>query len=78
MLSGCMLSAVMLSACGGASNNNATQNASNDKQECCQEFCNGVNPADFDATINGKKTGLYTLKNAKTVEKQGKTCIMWI
>lgn len=70
MLSGCMLSAVMLSACGGASNNNATQNASNDKQECCQEFCNGVNPADFDATINGKKTGLYTLKNAKGTKIQ--------
>ena len=74
MLSGCLMSAVMLASCGGGTSNNQANAAAGkdtcNKEQCKKEFCNGIKAADFDATIDGKKTGLYTLKNAKGTQVQ--------
>lgn len=65
LLSGCLLGvSTILASCGGSQPQNQQQ--SSDSQ--CQE--KGVCAKAFDTTVNGKKTGLYTLKNAKGTKVQ--------
>lgn len=51
---GAGLVTAMLSACGSSEKASLTQS--------------GLNPADFDSTVMGKKTELVTLKNANGME----------
>ena len=71
MLSGCLMSAALLASCGGSTSNNQANTAAGkdtcNKEQCKKEFCNGIKAADFDATIDGKKTALYTLKTPRVL-----------
>ncbi|SDD34008.1 aldose epimerase family protein [Niabella drilacis] len=50
-------------ACNNPENNEETQKTADSAQVAGADSSGALNPANFEATIDGKKTGLYTLKN---------------